>query len=154
MKKWFHRNDAGSLKLTVSFYIGGFKGYCWGFADNLFWCLRNLKILILKNFLQWLLLSAPYLLCLPSLVEWILYVIIMLQISLKLKSLYLYMYHDILIYWVLLAHFFVTLLFFSQCFFLYFLFLSILFFSFVLNQNYSINNFSKAYRSSNKEVLH
>ena len=27
-QKFFQRNDAGSLKLTVSFYVGGFKGYC------------------------------------------------------------------------------------------------------------------------------
>ena len=30
LKKCFHRNDAGSLKLTVLIYVGGFKGYCWG----------------------------------------------------------------------------------------------------------------------------
>ena len=26
-RKCFHKNDAGSLKLTASFSVGGFKGY-------------------------------------------------------------------------------------------------------------------------------
>ena len=29
-KKCFHRNDVGSLKLTVLIYVVGFKGYCLG----------------------------------------------------------------------------------------------------------------------------
>ena len=75
-----------------------------------------------KNSLQPLLLSASYLPYLPSFVEWILYLILLLEIWLKLKFIYLYMYYEILVYWVLLAHFVFTLLLIVQCFFLLLLF--------------------------------
>ena len=29
-EKSFHRNDAGFLKLTLSYSVGSFKGYCYG----------------------------------------------------------------------------------------------------------------------------
>ena len=35
LKKWFHKNDAGFLKLTVLIYIGGFKGYCWDYVHEI-----------------------------------------------------------------------------------------------------------------------
>ena len=28
LKKCFHRNDVGALKLTVLIYVGDLKGYC------------------------------------------------------------------------------------------------------------------------------
>ena len=44
------------------------------------------------------------------------YVVLLLEILLKLKFIYSYMYYEILIYWVVLAHFSLTLPLFRQCF--------------------------------------
>ena len=77
-----------------------------------------------------MLLCASYLSCVPSFVEWILCLILLLEIWLKLKFIYLHVYYEILIYWVLLALFSLTLLLFRQCFFLFLLFFCF-FFNFV-----------------------
>ena len=65
-----------------------------------------------------------------SFVEWILYPILLLEIWLKLKFIYFCIYYEILIYWVLLAHFSLTLPLFRQCFFLFLLFFCLFFFFF------------------------
>ena len=82
LKKCFYGNDAGSLKLTVSFS----EVY-----SNLFLYLRNLKILSWTNTFQPFLLSASYLSYLSSFVEWILYLILLLEIQLKIK-IYVFIY--------------------------------------------------------------
>ena len=60
--------------------------------------------------------------------EWILYLMLLLEIWLKLKFIYLHMYYELLVYWVLLALFSLMLPLFRQCFFLL-----LLFFCFFLN---------------------
>ena len=82
------------------------------------------------NFIR--LLSAVALVCflsyLPSFLEWVKYLIVLLKIWLKLK--FIYVYYEIIIYWVLLALFSLILPLFRKCFFL-FLFFSVFFFNFL-----------------------
>ena len=67
---------------------------------------------------------------LSSFVEWILYLILLQEIWLKLKFMYSYMYYEILIYWVLLADFSITLPLNGQCFFLFLHFFCFIFYLF------------------------
>ena len=87
------------------------------------------KILVLKNSFQRLLLCASYLSYVSSLVEWILYLKLLLKIWLKLKFIYLYIYYEILR--VLLALISLTLPLFRKCFFLLLVFFCFFFFDFV-----------------------
>ena len=85
---------------------------------------RNTKF---KNSFQRLVLLASYLPYLFSFVERILYFILLLEFWLKLNFIYFYMYYEILIYWVILAHFSFALPLFKQCFFLFLLLVCCLF---------------------------
>ena len=87
--------------------------------------LENTK---LKKLLSTVALVCFFLSYLPSFVDSILYLILLPEIWLKLKFTYWYMYYEILIYWVLLAHFSFTLPLIRQC-----LFLFLFFFCFLLN---------------------
>ena len=83
-----------------------------------------------------MILHASYLWYLPSFVEWMFYIILLLGIWLKLKFIYLYMQYEILIYWAYLAHFSFTLPLIRPRFFLFFLFFCFLFSFFKLKYFY------------------
>ena len=159
-KRSIFRNIIYNIFILSTVYI-----ICWGFwqtADFRCWklldfiaifqkfqkCFKNLKILSWKTSFQPLLLCVSYLSYLCSFVEWILYLIFTAGNLIRTK-IYIFIY----VLWntnllILLVHFSFTLLLIRQCFFFCFYFFSI-FIIFFLNQNCSINTFSKAYGSRN-----
>ena len=134
-----HRDDAGSLKLTVLIYVGCFKGYCWDLKQSFLMFMKFKKTFLKK------LLSTVALVCFILVVRvsvcWMNFISYIIAGNLTKTRFYIFIY----VLWNinLLSSFTSLFSYVYSYFFSVFFFLKTL-----LNQNYSISTFSKAYESS------